>query len=118
LRPWPDAVAALKRLRAAGVRIITIANFSPRMVRANADHAGMTALGGWDAHGAKSFGYPTYWVNRFQLPAERLGTLPDGTSKDLGGLLEFVLGPWRASAGAHAASSGASSSSVVMAMAV
>ena len=31
------------------------------------------AFGGWDAYGAKSFGYPTYWVNRFNLPAEKLG---------------------------------------------
>ena len=50
------------------------------------------AFGGWDAYGAKSFGYATYWVNRFGLPAERLGIPPDQTSGDLAGLLEFVLG--------------------------
>jgi 2-haloacid dehalogenase len=131
LQPWPDTRPALERLRAAGVRIITIANFSPMMLRANADHAGITAhfdrllstarngtykpsaeayalgmqelgmkkeeivfaaFGGWDAHGAKSFGYPTYWVNRFHLPLERLGSTPDGTSHDMTGLLQFVLG--------------------------
>jgi 2-haloacid dehalogenase len=131
LEPWPDARQALERLRAAGVRIITIANFSPIMLRANADHAGITAhfdqlistarnstykpspgayalgmqaldmkkeeilfaaFGGWDAYGAKSFGYPTYWVNRFQLPPERLGSPPDGTSHDMTGLLQFVIG--------------------------
>jgi 2-haloacid dehalogenase len=131
LKPWPDTQSALKRLRAAGVRIITIANFSPLMLRANADHAGITAyfdkllstavngtykpdpeayalgmqelglkkeeivfaaFGGWDAYGAKSFGYPTYWVNRFALPDERLGTPPDRTSYDMTGLLQFVLG--------------------------
>jgi 2-haloacid dehalogenase len=131
LEPWPDAQPALERLKAAGVRIITIANFSPMMLRANADRAGITAnfdqllstarnstykpsaeayalgmqelglkkeeivfaaFGGWDAYGAKSFGYPTYWVNRFRLPAERLGTLPDGMSHDMNGLLQFVLG--------------------------
>lgn len=131
LTPWPDAKAALERLRSQGVRIITIANFSPQMLRANADHAGLTAqfdqllstsvnrtykpdpnayalgmqelglkreeilfaaFGGWDAYGAKRFGYPTYWVNRFGLPPERLGTPPDRTSNDLTGLLQFVLG--------------------------
>jgi catalase len=131
LRPWPDAQQALQRLRAAGVRIITIANFSPMMLRANADHAGLTAhfdqllstarngtykpsagayalgmqalglkkeeivfaaFGGWDAYGAKSFGYPTYWVNRFKLPRERVGIPPDGESHDMAGLLQFVLG--------------------------
>lgn len=131
LKPWPDARAALERLRAAGVRIITIANFSPLMLRANADHAGITAyfdqlvstarngtykpsaeayalgmqelglkkdeivfaaFGGWDAYGAKNFGYPTYWVNRLQLPPERLGSQADGVSHDMTGLLQFVLG--------------------------
>ncbi len=131
LDPWPDTADALKKLKAAGVRIITIANFSPLMLRSNADHAGITGLfdellstevnhsykpeprayalgmerlalqkdeiafaafGGWDAFGAKSFGYPTYWVNRFDLPAEKLGLPPDGTSNDIAGLLRFVLG--------------------------
>jgi 2-haloacid dehalogenase len=131
LKPWPDTVAALRKLKAAGVRIITIANFSPRMLRENAERAGITSLfdellstevnrtykpdprayelgmrrlglkkdeiafvafGGWDAYGAKSFGYPTYWVNRFNLPAERLGIEADRTSNDLRGVLEFVLG--------------------------
>ena len=50
------------------------------------------AFGGWDAYGAKSFGYPTYWVNRFNLPTEKLGIEPDGTSNDIAGLLKFVLG--------------------------
>ena len=51
------------------------------------------AFGGWDAYGAKSFGYTTYWVNRFNLPAERLGIEADGTSNGLEGLLKLVLGP-------------------------
>lgn len=131
LKPWPDAVAALRKLKASGVRIITIANFSPQMLRANADHAGITdlfddllstevnntykpdprayelgmrklklkrnkivfaAFGGWDAYGAKSFGYTTYWVNRFNLPAEELGVKADRTSNNMQGLLDFVLG--------------------------
>ena len=122
---------ALRKLKAAGVRIITIANFSPTMLRANAENAGIAdlfdellstqangtykpdprayalgmehlklkkeeivfaAFGGWDAYGAKSFGYTTYWVNRFHLPMEELGIEPDGTSDDFEGLLRFVLG--------------------------
>jgi 2-haloacid dehalogenase len=50
------------------------------------------AFGGWDAAGAKSFGYPTFWVNRFDLPVEQLGVTPDGTSNDFAGLVRFVLG--------------------------
>lgn len=129
LKPWPDAVAALKKIKASGIRIITIANFSKVMLEANARNAdivnlfdellstevnhtykpdpkayalGMNhlklkkneivfaAFGGWDAFGAKSFGYPTYWVNRFNLPTEKLGIQADGTSNDISGLLEFM----------------------------
>ena len=130
LTPWPDTADALRRLRESDVRVITIANFSPAMLRANAEHAGLTTLfdalistdanhtykpdprayqlgvdhlrlakqdivfaafGGWDAAGAKSFGYPTVWVNRFNQPAEELGFRPDRTVTDLKGLLDFVL---------------------------
>jgi 2-haloacid dehalogenase len=131
LRPWPDSVAALRKLKAAGVNIITISNFSPKMLRANAENSGITdlfdellstevnrtykpdprayalgierlklkkeeilfaAFGGWDAYGAKNFGYTTYWVNRFNQPVEELGITADRTSNNLEGLLSFVLG--------------------------
>ena len=130
LTPWPDAADALQQLRGADVRVITIANFSPTMLRANADRAGLTsffdalvstdanhtykpdprayqlgldrlkldkqdivfaAFGGWDAAGAKAFGYPTVWVNRFNQPLEELGLQPDRTVTDLNGLVDFVL---------------------------
>jgi len=130
LTPWPDTADALHRLRESHIRVITIANFSPTMLRANAEHAGLASLfdalistdanhtykpdprayqlgvdhlrlpkqdivfaafGGWDAAGAKSFGYPTVWVNRFNQPAEELGFRPDRTVTDLNGLLDFVL---------------------------
>lgn len=131
LTPWPDAVEGLRKLKASGLRIITIANFSPRMLRSNAERAGIAdlfdellstaanktykpdpraydlglqrlglkkeevvfaAFGGWDAYGAKRFGYPTYWVNRFNLPTEKLGIEADGTSSDFAGLLKFIFG--------------------------
>jgi 2-haloacid dehalogenase len=50
------------------------------------------AFGGWDAYGAKTFGYPTYWVNRFNLPVEELGIEADKTSNNMNGLLNFLLG--------------------------
>lgn len=50
------------------------------------------AFAGWDAAGAKLFGYPTFWVNRLQLPAEELGVTADGVGKDLSGLVSFVKG--------------------------
>ena len=130
LTPWPDTSDALRRLRESDVRVITIANLTPTMLRANAERAGLTtffealvstdanhiykpdprayqlgverlklpkreivfaAFGGWDAAGAKSFGYPTVWVNRFNQPLEQLGVRPDRTVVDLKGLLDFVL---------------------------
>jgi 2-haloacid dehalogenase len=48
------------------------------------------AHAGWDAAGAKSFGYPTFWVNRAGLPPEELGVVPDGVGRDLGDLVRFV----------------------------
>jgi len=131
LTPWLDASEGLRRLHAAGVRVIVLADFSPAMLRANAEHARLmpwfddlvstdanqtfkpdprayqlgidhlglikqdvvfAAFGGWDAAGAKSFGYPTVWVNRLQLPLEQLGVRPDVTVADMNGLVDVVLG--------------------------
>ena len=131
LTPWPDTTRALARLRQSDVRIMTIANLSPAMLRSSAERAGLTSLfdalvstdvnhsykpdrrayqlgvdylgmpkdrivfaafGGWDAAGAKSFGYPTVWVNRFHQAPEELGVQADRTVPDLDGLLDFVLG--------------------------
>jgi len=49
-----------------------------------------TAFGGWDAAGAKFFGYPTYWLNRQKLPMEELGTSPDASGKTLFELVRFL----------------------------
>jgi 2-haloacid dehalogenase len=45
---------------------------------------------GWDAAGAKWFGYPTFWVNRLDLPAERLGVTPDAVGRNLSDLVRFT----------------------------
>jgi 2-haloacid dehalogenase len=45
---------------------------------------------GWDAAGAKWFGYPTFWVNRLDLPAERLGVAPDAIGRNLTDLVRFT----------------------------
>lgn len=45
---------------------------------------------GWDAAGAKSFGYTTFWVNRLNLPVERLGVVPDAVGQNLTDLVSFV----------------------------
>lgn len=48
------------------------------------------AFAGWDAAGAKAFGYPTFWVNRLGLPQEELGLSPDASGRDLTDLVSYV----------------------------
>ncbi len=48
------------------------------------------AFAGWDAAGAKTFGYPTFWVNRLGAPAEELGAHADGDGTTLNDLLAFT----------------------------
>ncbi|WP_437487075.1 haloacid dehalogenase type II [Sorangium sp. So ce1014] len=45
---------------------------------------------GWDAAGARWFGYPTFWVNRMGLPAEELGVSADAMGATLTDLVDFV----------------------------
>lgn len=48
------------------------------------------AFAGWDAAGAKAFGYPTFWVNRLKLPGEELGEVPDGIGSGLSDLVQYL----------------------------
>jgi 2-haloacid dehalogenase len=48
------------------------------------------AFAGWDAAGAKSFGYPTFWVNRQSAPQENLDVGADA-SGSMADLIPFVL---------------------------
>jgi 2-haloacid dehalogenase len=48
------------------------------------------AFAGWDAAGAKLFGYPTFWVNRQQQPPEQLDAVPDGSGGTLADLVRFL----------------------------
>jgi len=50
------------------------------------------AFAGWDAAGAKLFGYPTFWVNRQRLPAEELDAIPDASGDNLQQLAQFLAG--------------------------
>jgi 2-haloacid dehalogenase len=129
LRCWPDVPAALRSLKAAGIRIAFLSNLTPKMLEAgirNSQLEGMfdevlstdrvkvykpdprayqmgvdafglqaeqilfAAFAGWDAAGAKSFGYPTFWVNRQNQAAEELGVAPDATGGSLDDLTAFL----------------------------
>ena len=49
------------------------------------------AFAGWDAVGAKRFGYSTYWANRMGLPEENLDASPDFVSRSFEDLERFCL---------------------------
>ena len=48
------------------------------------------AFAGWDASGAKLFGYPTFWVNRQKQPREQLDAVPDGEGQGMTDLVHFL----------------------------
>jgi 2-haloacid dehalogenase len=129
LKAWPDVAPTLSALRAAGVRLAFLTNFSEAMLEANVRSAGLeglfeaqlstdraraykpdprayalgvdyfqlppeqiafAAFAGWDAAGAKRFGYWTYWCNRLGAREEVLGASPDMTRVGLADLRKHV----------------------------
>lgn len=129
LRAYPDVGESLKSLRAAGIKLSFLSNFTSKMMQAGIANSGLdgffdhllstdtvqvfkpaprayqmgldvlklkqeeiifAAFAGWDAVGAKQFGYPTFWVNRAGQPAEELGSLPDGMGPSLAHLVKFA----------------------------
>lgn len=48
---------------------------------------------GWDAAGARWFGFPTYWINRSGAPPEELDAETDGSGAGMDGLVRFVGRP-------------------------
>jgi len=55
-----------------------------------ANRVGFVSSNGWDALGAKSFGFTAYWINRAGAPVDRLGFKPDAVLKSLGDLPEVL----------------------------
>jgi 2-haloacid dehalogenase len=130
LKAWPDVAPVLKQLKAAGIRMAFLSNFTDAMLNAAVKNSGLegffedhlstdkvgafkpdprayqmgleafklkkeeiafAAFAGWDVAGAKWFGYPTFWVNRLNVPVEELGAAPDGIGSGLADLAKFVL---------------------------
>jgi 2-haloacid dehalogenase len=51
---------------------------------------GFVSSNGWDAAGAKAFGFRAYWVNRANAPVEQLGFPPDAIVSSLAELAEAL----------------------------
>jgi 2-haloacid dehalogenase len=64
----------------------------PDAFKLKKEEIAFAAFAGWDAAGAKWFGYPTFWVNRSNARSEELGVMPDGVGSDMADLVKFVLG--------------------------
>lgn len=62
----------------------------PDVFRLEKREIAFAAFGGWDAAGAKWFGYPTVWVNRGGVPSDELDSQPDFVAKHFNELVEFV----------------------------
>jgi 2-haloacid dehalogenase len=129
LEPWPDTRPSLEALRAAGLTLAPLANYTPRMIEGLLGHAGLrgyfqeilstdraktfkpdprayalgpkvlglpreaiafSAFGGWDAAGARWYGFPTFWVNRLGVPEEVLPPGPHATGPTLTELAAWV----------------------------
>ncbi len=54
------------------------------------EETAFAASAGWDAAGAKWFGYPTFWVNRGGAAVEGLDAAPDATGRNMDDLVAFV----------------------------
>jgi len=51
---------------------------------------GFVSSNGWDAAGAKAFGFTVFWVNRANAPVEELGVAPDHVLGSLGELPDLL----------------------------
>lgn len=51
---------------------------------------GFVSSNGWDAAGAKAYGFRVFWVNRARAPVERLGVRPDDIVPDLAALAALL----------------------------
>lgn len=59
-------------------------------LRLDREEIGFVASAGWDAAGARAFGYPTLWINRPGLPLEQVGARPDAIGTSLHETMVFA----------------------------
>lgn len=62
-------------------------------LRAPAASIGFVSSNGWDACGAKSFGFHTFWINRTGAPVDALGAAPDHVIRSLDELPGLIRVP-------------------------
>jgi len=62
----------------------------PSVLGLRREEIAYAAFGGWDAAGAKWFGYPTFWVNPLGVPTEELPPGPDAVGTTLREVASWV----------------------------
>jgi 2-haloacid dehalogenase len=129
LSSFPENLAALRAMKAAGLPLAILTNGNADMIEVSVRSAGMQGLfdhllssqavqtfktqdaiyalgpaafgcrardilfvssNGWDAIGARWFGYTSFWINRAGLPPEALDTEPDHTGRLLTDVLALA----------------------------
>src|SRR5260370_42229496 len=88
-----DSIVPRSSARAAR-RLNPAAVVGPEALGLHREEILFVAHAGRDTAGAKAFGYPTFWVNRTDLPPEELGASPDGVGRDLSDLWVFPSDAW------------------------
>lgn len=61
-----------------------------RSLKAHASEVGFVSSNCWDALGARSYGFLSYWINRTGSPVDLLGVAPDGILRSLGDLPQIL----------------------------
>lgn len=99
----PDMIDPL--VRSSGLRFDAVLSVdevkvykpSPRVYQLAVDRLrvpkeaiGFVSSNGWDALGARAFGFRVYWINRLKAPVDRLGFEPDAVLASLGDLPEVL----------------------------
>lgn len=91
LDAWMDAPLSTDAVRAFKPAMRAYA-MAPRHFGLSRDELGFVAFGGWDALGAKWFGYRTAWINRLGVAEETLAPRPDAVARDLSAIAELRRG--------------------------
>ena len=89
LRPLFDEIISTDRAKTFKPESARLRS-RPEGAQPPAREIAFAAFGGWDAAGAKWFGYPTFWVNRLGVPAEELPPGPDAVGSTLTELASWV----------------------------
>ena len=90
LHRYMDHVLSADQVRAFKTDA-TVYALGPRALKRPAREILFVSSNGWDACGATWYGYTTCWINRADLPLERLGIQPNRIGTDLTTVTDFLL---------------------------